>query len=142
MAQKSAGKQKVLVHNADQELDDALSNSIVVYTDGASKNNQDAKSRIAGYGIHWARGRPVDVECAIVYFMPCFEPLYGLRGDIAARCPGTGQTNNIGELLVRACPKVLECVLRHAGYHPYSRAYQQRTSASEDLLGLQVQHRM
>jgi len=59
--------------------------AVIVYTDGASKNNQDAGARIAGYGIHWSTGRPAAAD-----------------GDIAARCPGApgeGKTNNFGELL-------------------------------------------
>lgn len=64
MGQKLLGKQKAQTPNHDHELEDAISNAIVAYTDGASKNNQDAKSRIAGYGIHWAHGRPTDVKYA------------------------------------------------------------------------------
>ncbi|VDB84005.1 unnamed protein product [Peniophora sp. CBMAI 1063] len=82
MASKSSAKPDVSTVDDGQDLADAQSDAIVVYTDGASKNNQDAASRIAGYGVHWARGRPSNIE-----------------GDIAARCPGLGQTNNIGELL-------------------------------------------
>jgi hypothetical protein len=42
---------------------DPLAAEIVAYTDGAAKNNQEGSKRIAGFGVHWAVGRPRDVEC-------------------------------------------------------------------------------
>jgi viroplasmin and RNaseH domain-containing protein len=35
---------------------------VIVYTDGASKYNQDSSRRVAGYGIHWYSGHPNIVE--------------------------------------------------------------------------------
>ncbi|VDB83981.1 unnamed protein product [Peniophora sp. CBMAI 1063] len=54
---------------------------IIAYTDGSSRNNQSQASRRAGYGIHWAAGRPA-----------------GVPGDISRRL-ANGMTNNYAELL-------------------------------------------
>ncbi|KAI0034749.1 ribonuclease H-like domain-containing protein [Vararia minispora EC-137] len=62
--------------------------SIIAYTDGAAKKNQDKFNRMAGYGIHWAAAHSGDIA----------EPLPGP--------PGEGHTNNVGELT--AIIRVLE----------------------------------
>ena len=35
---------------------------VVVFTDGACRNNQDARFRRAGYGVFWADGHPLNIS--------------------------------------------------------------------------------